>query len=173
MRGREHQLKNGCSLPGSPPGLGRGAGTKKPRDLPKRLATGCSVLRSCLPPASARLCLRRSSAGAEPKGAGAWRQGGGRFPGGNSAGKGRGDAGAVLSLGHTVPNEPDRHIWCNVLAKKLRLPWAVPAPCITCMSGIRFRGLQVRRDPGMRFGEPPGGQRQSRAWGGGSCRLLA
>lgn len=39
--GREHQLKNCCSLPGSPSGLGRGAGMKKPQSLPKSLATGC------------------------------------------------------------------------------------------------------------------------------------
>lgn len=53
-RGREHQFKNCCSLPGSPPGLGRGAGTKRPQNLPKRLATGCLVPHSQRLP-SARL----------------------------------------------------------------------------------------------------------------------
>lgn len=96
----------------------------------------------------------------------------GLFLGGKSSGKGRGDAGAVLSPRDTVPNEADRHPQCHTSAKKLMPPWALPAPSITFVCRICFSGLQVRRVTWRRFNEPSGGQRQSRAWGGGAAGCL-
>lgn len=60
------------------------------------------------------------------------------FLGRKSTGKGRGDAGAVLSPGDTVPNEVGRHTQRNMLAKKLLPAWAVAAPSITFVCGICF-----------------------------------
>lgn len=54
----------------------------------------------------------------------------GLFLRGNSTGKGRGAAGAVLFPGDTVPTGVDRHTQCNKLAKRLMPPGAVPAPSI-------------------------------------------
>lgn len=104
-----------------------------------------------------------------PKGQEVLKREVGLFLGGKSAGIGHEDDGAVLSLGDVVPNEVNRRTQCNVLAEKLTPPWAVPAPSIAFVCRSCFQGLQVQRGTWVRFKEPPGGQRQSRAWGGGAA----